>query len=101
MYKLEFRREGVDLLLYNQHLARLNSVDSTLKENHSKIPCYDRFHRTCILRCQKFDKQDTSLLERIASIARNTHLENTLGTYMENRIQSIETETGKIRSCSF
>ncbi len=101
MYKLEFRREGVDLLLYNQHLARLNSMDSTLKENQSKIPCYDRFHRTCMLRCQKFDKQDTSLLERIASIARNTHLENTLGAYMENRIQSIETETGKIRSCSF
>ena len=37
MYKLQFRREGVDLLLYNQHLARLNSMDSTLKENHSKI----------------------------------------------------------------
>lgn len=96
MYKKP-ERKGIDLLLYNQHRERVDSMESTMKTTQKQIPCYDKFHRTCMLRCRRIDKDNIDLLERLAKIAKETHLDSTLGAHVERRINSGE----KLRSCSF
>lgn len=93
MYKKP-EREGTDLLLYNQHRERVATMESTMKTTQGRIQCYDTFYRSCILRCRRIEKDNMGLIERLAQIAKNTHLENTLGFYAESRIKlKNETET--------
>ena len=96
MYKKP-ERKGTDLLLYNQHRERVNNMESTLKTTQGRIHCYDTFYRTCMMRCRRIEKDNIDLLERLAKIAKETHLDSTLGAYVERRISSGE----KLRSCSF
>ena len=96
MYKKP-ERKGTDLLLYNQHRERVDNMESTLKTTQGQIQCYDTFYRTCMMRCRRIDKDNIDLFERFAKIAENTHLDSTLGSYVERRINSGE----KRRSCSF
>ena len=96
MYKKP-ERKGIDLLLYNQHRERVDTMESTMKTTKGQIQCYDTFYRSCILRCRRIEKDNMGLIERLAKIAKNTHLENTLGVYTESRINAGE----KPRSCSF
>lgn len=96
MYKKP-ERKGIDLLLYNQHRARVDTMESTLKTTQGQIQCYDTFYRSCMLRCRRIEKDNIELLERLARIAENTHLDSTLGAYVERRINAGE----KPRSCSF
>lgn len=49
------------------------------------------------LRCRRIEKDNIDLLERLAKIAKETHLDSTLGAHVERRINSGE----KLRSCSF
>ena len=96
MYKKP-ERKGTDLLLYNQHRERVDNMESTLKTTQGQIQCYDTFYRTCMMRCRRIDKDNIEILERLARIAENTHLDSTLGSYVERRINTGE----KRRSCSF
>ena len=96
MYK-KTERKGTDLLLYNQHRERVNNMESTLKTTQGRIHCYDTFYRTCMMRCRRIEKDNIDLLERLAKIAKETHLDSTFGAYVERRISSGE----KLRSCSF
>ena len=96
MYKKP-ERKGIDLLLYNQHRERVDTMESTMKTTKGQIQCYDTFYRSCILRCRRIEKDNIDLLERLAKIAKETHLDSTLGSHVERRINSGE----KLRSCSF
>jgi hypothetical protein len=96
MYKKP-EREGTDLLLYNQHRERVATMESTMKTTQGRIQCYDTFYRSCILRCRRIEKDNIEILERLARIAENTHLDSTLRAYVERRINAGE----KPRSCSF
>jgi hypothetical protein len=96
------RRKGIDLLLYNQHIEKLHTMESTFNTKQTAIPCYEQFYRTCMLRCRRIDKDNLDLLERLGKIAKNTHIDDSLGAYVERRIMTKEMEAKeKLRSCSF
>ena len=86
-------RKGLDLLLYNQHIQRLDTMKSTFNTKQGRIPSYEEFYHICMLRCRRIEDDNMDLLERLAKIAKNTDLENTLGSYAESRIQLKKNET--------
>ena len=96
------QRKGIDLLLYSQHIEKLHTMESTFNTKQSAIPCYEQFYRTCMLRCRRIDKDNLDILERLGKIAKNTHLDESLGAYVERRIKTKEMECKqKLRSSSF